>query len=145
MADDYGYKSAFSDMERVGHGNILGTKTGDEKMDKFARISMTPDERFNLYVDAISRKLRESSNDRPTDDDIIAMLDMSPRLKNVAHVNPTAYILGYMASGGGGYIAKNKAYIKNMLAELDDISRLTETEIEPPDVIRYARLWERLM
>mgnify|MGYP005661585311 CR=1 FL=1 len=125
-------------FERVGlpGAGLLGMKatTRAEKM------AMDPLERFRIAVDAISRQLDSWGEVTIHQDSITAMLEAAAALRVVEHKNPTAYILGYLATGGG-----KKLEQKHLTKVLTTVLPRTESgSVEPPDVIRYARLWENL-
>lgn len=117
--------------ERLGGAVLLSQLTGKKKGVE------DPIERFSVQVDAISRKLKEYGN--ITESDIVMMLDKANNLKNIEHKNPTAYILGFIASEKGKNITKKSAdfVFKNVLPYAGE-------NIEKEDVIRYARLWLNL-
>lgn len=119
--------------ERAGGGfNLISSK---ELKDA------TPEERFNVYVEAISRSLNSDGIFTIEQKDINTMLERSSMIQNIKYRNPTAFILGYLASKGGVSIDKKRI---NNIFENMKIPEITEQGITKPDVIRYARYWMNL-
>jgi len=125
-------------FDRTGVGRlgteIVGGKIGDlqKRMD---REMSSPEDRFSMYVDAISRKLEGDGIVHISNTDIETMLDKIPEIKDVKYKNPTAYILGFLASRGGRSMDNVSNIIKNVVPSVKDVG------VEAPDVIRYARYW----
>jgi len=113
-------------------GGTLG-----ELQKKAMKELATPEDRFQLYVDAISRKLNGDNIMNVSQTEIDAMLDAMPMVPNIQYKNPTAYILGFLATAGGRKISVSK--IKTIIEEV--LPQLPESGVEAPDVVRYARLW----
>lgn len=123
-------------FNRVGMpGAILGGMVGpDGKID---RTIQDPLERFQIYTDAIARNLM-GQDVSIAENDIQKMIETAPKLKYVHFKNPNAYVTGYIASKGGNDITKKQfEYTINKVLPL-----LTEGYVQPPDVLRYARLWQ---
>lgn len=97
-----------------------------------------PLDRFKLKVNAISYNLKES-NVPISKDDISVMLDKANNLDKVKYKNPSAYILGYLASSGGRNITRESVNKTSKYIPL-----LLEGSVLPPDIVRYARLWANL-
>lgn len=116
-------------------GNIEG-KLGDISK-KLDRMSRSDEDSFKVYVNAISRKMMGGSNVfNINNNDIIKMLKNVNTIKNVQHKNPSAYVLGYLASNKGTKITKESVnkVIKEVLHDI-------EGNIKGPDILRYARFW----
>lgn len=98
---------------------------------RLERATMDPLEKFKFYVNSISVDLLLSETD------IKILLEKSVLLKYVNKINPSAYVLGFIASNGGTKLTKNSFnnVIKNQLPKIKDDTVL------PPDVLRYTRLW----
>jgi hypothetical protein len=123
---------------RVGFpGSDLVGKTPTSRLE---RSTQEPIERFRQRVNAVSQKIKNLNESDIDQSNIIEMLTMAANLDVVEHKNPTAYVLGYLASGGGVSLSSTKDFnyvIENLLPHLDEY-------VLPPDVIRYARLWLNL-
>lgn len=138
------FKPSINAYERAGLPSavaaMLGTNIGGELGElekKINRLVQDPADRFAIYVDAISRSLINRDIVKLSQDDIESMLMPIRNIKNVEHKNPTAYILGYIASQGGRSLQHQivEKVLKVMLPSVEDSS------VKEPDVIRYARFW----
>jgi hypothetical protein len=121
--------------------------------------TQTPLGRFCVSVDAIVRGMKDSCN--MSEGDIEILLEKSQRLNRVQYKNPTAFVLGFLATRGGTTSVnkeslktawrcycericnsnKNSCYascVKSSIGFKDDES---EKPVQKPDIIRYARLW----
>ena len=129
------YGQEFNVYERTGPGGInLGLVGPDGKID---RSIQEPLERFQIYVDAISRGLMNEELGIIAEQDIQIMLEKAKKLNNVNFKNPSAYILGYISSKGGKQLTKIQFnYVKNTI-----LSKIIDTSINPEDILRYSRLW----
>lgn len=133
------FEAEIGAFERTGMGGRLGTGVigglmGDIQK-KMSRELSSPEDRFKIYVDAISRKLEGDGTVHISNQDIDAMLDKVSEIENVRYKNPTAYILGFLASRGGRNMDNVTNVIKNVLPLIGDVG------VEAPDVVRYARYW----
>ena len=125
-------------FERTGMGGRLGTVLvggliGD--LQKKMMRELSSEDRFKIYVDAISRKLSSDETVHISNSDIDVMLDKVPAINGVQYKNPTAYILGFLATRGGRGMDNVSNIIKNVLPAIGDVG------VEAPDVVRYARYW----
>ncbi len=131
----------FAALQRVGLPGQVGALLGggrDVPMRGIDRAMQDPLERFQEYVDAIARNLRSWDDVSIDDTDIEKLFVSARKLKDVGYKNPTAYILGYIASEGGNKMSDPKSQgWKNSLIAL---KHLDDTVLEP-DIIRYGRLW----
>lgn len=118
----------------------VGGNFGDIQK-KINRMVHEPEQRFACYVDAICRNLANSDHVQLGQEDIDIMIGKIRNIKDVGKKNPTAYILGYMASRNGMRLDKNvfDNVVKRVLPLVDASAGVT-----PPDIIRYSRLWETL-
>ena len=99
-------------------------------------MAQDPTDRFKLKVNGISQDLIHKKVNL-NKNDIKILLEKVSTIKekgfNIAFINPSAYILGYIASEGGARIEKGgvKYVFEKVLKLVDYVSQ--------PDVIRYAR------
>jgi len=70
------------------------------------------------------------------------LVDKTLDLVGLEYRNPWAFVLGFIASGGGRRL--EKAEILNTLAKTP-VAIKEKYGITPPDVIRYARYWVRFI
>lgn len=135
--DEYDFQPEMGAFERVGApGSIYLGQKAQTRMEK---AMMDPLLKFRQYVDAICRNLNNWEKVNISEESIEYMLKKAENLKHIEAKNPTGYILGYIASNGGGDITKTKF---NHVVK--DILPHSEVAIQPEDVIRYARLWKTL-
>ena len=105
-------------------------------------LSQDSTDRFKLKVNGISRDLNNNRNVNLDDSDITNMLNKTEVIKkngyNIEFINPSAYILGYIASNGGRGLDRRAIdnVLKNIIMLVDSVT--------PPDVIRYGRFWVNL-
>jgi hypothetical protein len=144
--DEIKFKPSIKAYEHVGLSAAVSAMLGTimegnlgELQKKINKMIQNPVDRFAIYVDAISRSLTSREIINLTQDDIINMLLPIKNIKNIEHKNPTAYILGYVATEGG--ISLNK---KNIQKVFKILSSLEDYSIKEPDVIRYSRFWMTL-
>ena len=123
--------------------------TGNAPKTRFEKAAQEPLEKFIQSVEAISLDIRNDGINI-TNGDILEMIETASYLEHVEHKNPSAYILGFLATEGGKkYEIENgkkiilpKLYdkiIKNVLPCID-----SDSSVFPEDVIRYSRLWLQL-
>jgi len=78
-----------------------------------------------------------------TQDDISFMKQKLSGVDNVGLKNPTAYVLGYLATNKGKTKALKKEIVtmvfKRYMNSIEDVS------VKEPDIVRYARLWTKLV
>jgi hypothetical protein len=131
------FKPSITDWSRVG---LPGGDRGIAPSGKLERATMEPLERFRMYVDAISRNLNNWDSINISEMTIQRMLEKASLLEYVGYKNPTAYILGFLATGGGQKLTKKNfdEVISEVLPHVEDDS------VFPPDILRYSRLWEKI-
>jgi hypothetical protein len=135
------YEAEIGAFERTGMGGRVGTALAGgiigDLQKKMMREMASPEERFAQYVDAISRRLNGEDIVSISNPEIDTMLDKIPSIAAVRYKNPTAYILGFLASRGGRVMDRDKVVdiITNVLPLIGD------SGVEGPDVVRYARYW----
>jgi hypothetical protein len=142
------FRPSIKAYERVGLpgaaiGALLGTIMTDNLEDlqkNINRAVQDPTDRFIILVNAISRKLMSTEVIKINEDELVSILLKIKEIKNVGCKNPTAFILGYIASKGGSKITKNSANkVFEILRKLDNRDSIKEA-----DCIRYARYWMTL-
>lgn len=122
---------------RVGFGDNIDLYAPQTRLEK---AMMDPLDRFKLYVDATSRELNNWDGVNLTNDNIQKMLDTASRVPSVHHKNPTAFVLGFLATGGG--VRLTKSLFDNVVDNV--LPHVHKGNVTPPDVLRYARLWQNL-
>ena len=95
---------------------------------------------FKETLNAIAQQLREDGL-RLSNDDIIQLIETVDQLDNPQYKNPTAYLLGYIASNGGRDI--NKRTVNHVFTNI--LKTVSDTTVKQEDVLRYARLWYNLL
>ncbi len=121
---------------RAGGGANIGIVGPDGKID---RINMDPLDKFKIAVDAISRNLM-GNGVYIQERDIATLIQTTEKLHHVHYKNPVAYVMGYVASGGGGKMTK-KQFDYTVSSALPLIA---DDGVQPSDVVRYSRLWTTL-
>ena len=102
---------------------------------KGKREAKDPIKLFRDTLSAISIDLGLSQ------DDISFMKNKLSNVKNVDMKNPTAFVLGYLATNkGSGSIKKS---VINVVFE-KFLTRVEDSSVKKADVVRYARLWTQL-
>jgi hypothetical protein len=132
--------------ERAGPGGglgglLIGEGVLNDLQNKIKKTTMSPEDRFLLYTDAICRGFNDDRIANLSESDITAILEKARNLPNIKYKNPEAFILGYIATAGGKTLTTKdgKARVKHILTDM--LPRIHKGGVEPPDVIRYARLW----
>ena len=141
--DDNILESGFADIERTSKADecgglpiIMSGNLADLNKD-INLLTQDPLERFKRLVGAISHSIDEDGLYQIGVDDRNKMCLVASNLENVKYLNPTAYILGFLSTNGGGSSINDKI-IKRIFNFLD---RLRDDSVKQPDVIRYARFW----
>src|SRR3989344_4093162 len=92
-------------FERTGTGFITGTKIIGGPLEKIQerlnRTITSPEERFLEAVNAIVRTMISDGKLNLSEGDISVLLETAQNSMNIRYKNPTAYILGYVATNGG--------------------------------------------
>ena len=132
-------------FERAGPSGKLtemlsGASLGDMQKN-LARDAISPEDRFLIAVDALSRRITSDTSFKLTQNDINIMLEKTSNIVGLRYKNPAGYILGYLATKGGVSMDPGvvSSVIKYVLPSVADDSGLA-----PPDVIRYSRFWLNL-
>lgn len=101
-------------------------------------LRSNPEARFKIFVKAIAIQLDNDKVFKITDNDRNIMCLQADKLKNTKYLNPTAYVLAYICTKGGGEIDKKIfSKILNSMNEIDDDS------VKPADIIRYSRFIQK--
>jgi len=108
---------------------------------KKGRENISPEDRFLITTDAMCRKINAENVVVISQNDINNMLEKTTLINGLKYKNPTAYILGYLATKGGTVLTKESvtSVIKRVLPLVSD------NGVEAPDVIRYARFWKNFL
>ena len=134
---DIEFKDEFGAFLRAGAGDT-GCLDADGK---FNKTIQDPVLKFKCYVDIISRKLISDNIDL-RERDIENMLARVESLQYISFKNPSAYIAGYLASGGGKNMTETSVnYCFTRVLPLIEL----EGGVQRPDIIRYARLWMKMV
>lgn len=119
-------------FERVGRpGDFLGTTD---------ILTQNVTDKFKIQVNQIFVDLRENKNIRKIyNEDLKELLNKVEKIKelgyNISFINPSGYILGYIASNGGKNLNnQNVDYVFNNILSLVE-------SVTQEDVIRYARFY----
>ena len=133
------WRDEFRDRDRAG-GQVIGCWAMG--IDGQALKTQTPLGRFCLRVDAVSRNINEScAGFSIPDEEIQVLLNRSQNLPRVEFKNPTAFVLGYLATRKGT-IGITKTSLKNVWGCYGSVGGINkDSSIREPDIIRYARLW----
>jgi len=131
--------ASFKDLERTNITDDCGggTMPVGNLSDMYKEINKTttdPKERFKRQVGAIAHSISENSDFDISVEMRNEMCRMATELSNTKYLNPTAYILGYIATDRGRAIDK-----KIINRVFDYLPELQDTSVKKPDVIRYAR------
>jgi hypothetical protein len=102
------------------------------------RTQETPIERFVKFVNAIALEL--TNENYLSEDDVKYILEKIRKVNKPEYKNPTAYILGYIATNNGG----NKINKDKLIECFNLLDKLVDKSVTQPDIIRYARLWMNL-
>ena len=135
------FENEMGAFDRVGFTGLGGKRPKT----RLERAEQDPYEKFSQSVDAISRDLREKSGVIITQTDIEKMTSKAAKLNVVEHKNPTAYVLGFLASGGGRKLLSDDKVLFDKIINKVLPHANKDGSVFHQDVIRYARLWAKLM
>jgi hypothetical protein len=102
----------------------------------------TPLGRFCLYVNSVGRQLEAEKCIKPQD--INHLLEKAQQIERVPYLNPTAFVLGYMASAGGTK-SVSKVSLNQAWKCYEQLDYPKDESVFKPDIIRYARYWKTLV
>ena len=122
--------------ERVGIRGDIDIELGGGLEKK--KSQKTPLERFIETVNAITLQIINEKN-MLTQGDLKIILESISLVNKPEYKNPTAYVLGYMASNGGFNMIGEKIFDIFELLEF-----VQDKTVNPEDIIRYSRLWINL-
>jgi len=122
---------AFGDEGRVGFTKL----TGNAPKTRMEKAAQEPLEKFTQSVEAVALSIKIAESD------IDEMNKKAEYLDTVEHKNPTAYVLGFLASGKGNLLNQTN-YRETVSKYLPLIDK--ESCVYEHDIIRYARLWLEL-
>lgn len=143
--DDYdgpSMKAEVKAFERVSASGKLAELLSTPIDDINKRAAISPEDRFLINTDAFCRRLNAENIYKLTENDIDTILDKTKEVSEIKYKNFVAYVLGYIASQGGKSLRvdKVKNVITDILPQLGD-----EGGVYPPDVVRYARYWNKFL
>ena len=139
--DEIVYEHNFNVIEQIGddYTGCWEIGKGGEKLP-----IQTPLGRFCIKVDAIARNIESECKNQLGKADIKILLDFSQELPRVRYKNPTAFVLGYLATKRGtskiNKISLNSAY--DCYQKTSSVSK--DESVKKADIIRYARLWKTI-
>jgi hypothetical protein len=127
--DEKQYVVGYNDMEHMGVGGHQ--HIGDES-------TKDPLDRKKGRVAYISKLLEE----QVTQEDINIMCEMleSIDVEVMKKLNPSALVLGYIASNGGMGI-NGELSVKRVKMSFGLINKISDEGLSSPDIVRYARYW----
>ena len=131
------HQDTFLDRERAG-GVILGCWNTDK--DGKPLKTQTPLGRFCLFIYAISYGIKADCHSID-EEGIKTLLSLSQKIPRVEFKNPTAFVLGYIATRGGRYnITRDSlSSVWKCYQQMHNINK--DESITEEDIIRYARFW----
>ena len=143
------YKATFEqEVNALSQSNVsrscyVGIDYSDDKKIRDKKIrELSPEDRFKFELDKfvknIDEKIKLSIQDRDE------MCENANKIGNIKYLNHVAYVLGYWLTKGGVKIDDKKwEKIKGFDENEEQIINIDtkESNVKPPDVIRYARLW----
>lgn len=140
--DEFELEPEMGAYDRVAVTNL----TGNAPKTRLEKAAQEPLEKFIQSVEAICLDIRNDGINI-TNGDILEMIETASYLEHVEHKNPSAYILGFLATEGGKKLlqtedGKKELYLKIIKKALPLID--SEASVFPEDVIRYSRLWLQL-
>ena len=119
------FEFSYKDFERVGFGI---QHHGSEQ-------TKNPLDRFKNTVSIICNMLKI---DETVLQDQINKDNSTVNFK-YKYINPTAFVLGFIASNKG--IKMTKKSVNDTFLSIEDLTQELKDGIEKPDIIRYARYW----
>lgn len=138
--NNIGFEDSFKDVERTGMRGIDIDVYLNEFSLKQTKLFRSDIESFIINTNSIAREM--------VDNNILNNNDLENILENIKNLdkpnlkNPSAYILGYIASNGGRNLdIENYKKALNIIKRKKTKYSLEDTSVLQPDIIRYARIW----
>ena len=142
-ADVDEFKAEMGAFDRVSVPGL----TGNAPKTRLEKAAQEPLEKFVQSVEAIALNIDSKNKITITNNDIQEMIEKASFLQHVEHKNPSAYILGFLATKGGTQKLVTEEGNKELYEQIIE-KALPLVDIEasvfPEDVIRYSRLWLQL-
>lgn len=152
--DDYG---EYEDIQEYGEERNVFERAGPRnKLEEIAEVSIDSktksiDQRFFEIIDKTCREMIDLNMNLISENDIDILLETAKnKVPGLKFKNPIGFIYGYIVTKGGRDMkpeyAKKIIFPEN---ERSDISKYRQqlfknNGIEPPDIIKYGRLWLKL-
>lgn len=127
--DIFAKDPAFADRERV-HFDILYQYVG------FSEIKNARDQFFKqVHAFALSLNLQK---------ELQFLLETAAKIQDIEYKNYNAYVLGYLCleKKNNNFIISEKTFSK---IQKDHETLLKDNGIEAPDLLRYARYWQKIL
>lgn len=147
MSDDGPeFRAGVKQYEHVGLPGEGGTIIeGDSDTARAARFQEKQDPILNFKKEmaAIARDLSGCPggfNDDTVQNDIEEMKKMVNSVRNIQYLNPTGFVLGYIASSAGTRM--DASVVKSTFKLLKYVQ---DTSVKSSDVVRYARYWSMVL
>jgi hypothetical protein len=138
--NNIGFEDSFKDVERTGMRGIDIDVYLNEFSLKQTKLFRSDIESFIINTNSIAREM--------VDNNILNNNDLENILENIKNLdkpnlkNPSAYILGYIASNGGRNLdIENYKKALNIIKRKKTKYSLEDTSVLQPDIVRYARIW----
>lgn len=140
--EDSGFQNEAEAYKRAGIGRMSEFLTGVTDPDKKVGKDTSPEDRFIIFMSAIARRIKEEKIAVMEEKDIETLLVKTKDIIELKYKNPTAYVLGYIATQGGKTmdVDRVKKVIEKVLPKLGK-----DSGVEGPDVVRYARYWKNIL
>lgn len=136
MNEDREFVAEAKAFERAGAGGFLEGLLDNDISTRMAIVSQK--DRFLRITNGICYDLIRNDKIKLSSKDVEIILQRAHDQPNTWNLNPTAFILGYMASISG---TRNSLSQVKLDDALELLKSMKVSNIEPTDVIRYARLW----
>ena len=138
--NNIGFEDTFKDIERTGMRGIDIDVYLNEFSLKQQKLFRSDIESFIINTNSIAREMIE--NNILNNNDLENILENIKNLDKPNLKNPSAYILGYIASDGGRNLdVENYKKALNIIKRKKTKYSLEDTSILQPDIVRYARIW----